>query len=258
MAIADRAFFRAYIDEVGDRGSKPRSSRYFCMAAVVVRDTNDRRLRDEWLPKVCAGTGRPDGQVVKWRKLDHFGKRLATEAMVGLPVRIIYVVVPKATLRQTSAMAQSAGRFYNFAARLLVERVSRLVDEHDGVVKLTFEKVKGFPEHEVTSYFALLRRQAGRPGMSIRWDAVHLDIRVASPGEVRGLCAANVAVGAMDFAIRPQAPTGLVEPAYLSNLAPLVWRGGNPPRVLRYGIKVLAPDDTALTEQSWWPGSFAT
>ena len=35
-----RHLFRAYVDETGDRGTGPRSSRSFAMVAVILRDRN--------------------------------------------------------------------------------------------------------------------------------------------------------------------------------------------------------------------------
>ncbi|TDW87216.1 uncharacterized protein DUF3800 [Kribbella pratensis] len=41
----ERPLVRAYVDETGDRGLSPRSSRYFGMVAVVVADEDDAVLR---------------------------------------------------------------------------------------------------------------------------------------------------------------------------------------------------------------------
>ena len=41
----DRPLVRAYVDETGDRGLTPRSSRYFGMVAVVLADEDDAGMR---------------------------------------------------------------------------------------------------------------------------------------------------------------------------------------------------------------------
>lgn len=249
----DREVFHAYVDEVGDRGIGPKCSPFFAFCGVVIRDRN-LHLVDPALDKVCAAGRRAPGSVVKWRKLNHLQKRLATELVGRLPVRLIYVVVPKDTLPAASGMAADHGKFYNYAARLLLERVAFLVDSHGGIAHPTFEKVKGFPTYVLTDYVAKLRTAQPRPSMLIRWAALSKDIRVRGPAEVRALCLADIGAGALEAAIKPEENTGLREHAYLSNLAKVVHRS-NTGEVLRYGIKVLG-GDAPLVGLDWWEQVF--
>jgi hypothetical protein len=147
--------------------------------------------------------------------------------------------------------------FYNYAARLIVERISWLVSNASGAAKLIFERVRGYPEGVLIDYLALLRsRSSSDPSIRVDWGAIHPKVRVDSPANLRGLSAADIAAGALDSAMRSDPHTGLLEPVYLETLAPVVMKFGTPARHLRFGLKALAPDDTPFTDLAWWPGPF--
>lgn len=242
---SQRPLYRAYIDETGDRGVGPKSSPFFTMAAVVVADRNDRQLRAAL--DCIRQNVRSKSPRWKWTSMGHLERRFATLEIAKVNVRLVYVIVPKATLRASSKMAAHHGFFYNFVARLVVERISWLVARTGGACKMTFEKVKGYPANEVIDYLALLRQG----NTQITWPAIHPEVRVDSPANVENLRAADIAAGAIDSAIRPDPTTGLYEPSYLFNLAPRIMRNQHG-QVLGNGLKVLAPDG-ALDHLPWWP-----
>lgn len=245
-----RHLFRAYIDETGDRGTGPKSSTCFAMAGVIVRDKNGDHL-DQCLADVNAhrqGTGK-----LKWTGLRHPERTYATAALGGLPIRIVYVIVPKVSIRADSMLFRDSGAFYNFAARIIFERISWIVNDAGGLAKVTYEKVRGFPTYETTDYLELLRQRRDR---HIEWAAVHKAVEVRGAGEKPRLQLADLAAGALDAAIRPDKATGLVEPTYLFNLEPVIARRGRAwERVQEVGIKVLGDTDIVY-RQPWWPGPF--
>jgi hypothetical protein len=226
---------------------------------MVVRDTNDKRVRD-CLEDIRTKARRDPGARLHWADLKHFHRRYAAQELAKLPIRLIYVLVPKLTIPRGSRLASEHGAFYNFAARLVVERISWHVEEQHGIAKLTFERVKGYPEHVLLDYLRLLRERApGDTSIHVTWDAIHPTVRVDSPANVKNLTAADLAAGALDSAVRPDLDTGLRETSYLFSLAPTVMRYGYPRRHLRYGLKALAPSpnqDAPFTSLPWWPGPF--
>lgn len=242
-------FMRVYVDETGDRGTRPTSSPYFTFAAVCVRDANDKQVRD-FMAGFTVRISKPPQTKVKWTTLTHYGRLAAVSAIRQLPVRLIYVSVPKVNLRAGCHLDANTGAFYNYAARLVVERVSWLARDQDLVAKITFEKVKGFAPSELTNYLDLLRRNRTE---TINWGQVHQQVRVDSPAHTRGLLVADLAAGAFDSATRADPSTGLYEPTYLCELAPLIWHRRGKSR-MGTGLKVLGPS-APLQNLPWWPDS---
>jgi hypothetical protein len=240
------SILRVYIDETGDRGVKPRSSPYFTMVAVIVRDSNDHLVRD-YSDQLKLQISKQPGAKTKWMDLRHLERVVAARSLAALPIRLVYVCVPKVNIRNGTALQSNSGAFYNYAARFLVERISWFAKRHQARAHMVFERVKGFPPSELTQYLHLLR---GRQ-TTIDWSHMSPNVRVDSPANYRALCAADVAAGIFDSATRPDLATGLVEPAYLLDVAPRIWRGPKG-SVDSYGLKVLG-SALPLEVLPWWP-----
>lgn len=235
-----------YIDETGDRGTRSTSSPYFTFSAVCVRRSNNALVRD-FMDSIKPALGLPAAAKPKWKRMTHLQRVAATLAIADLPVRLIFVCVPKASMRQTSKLVADPTAFYNYAARMLVERVSWLARTHHTTAHLTFEKVKGFPPSQLRSYLDLLRQ---RREPSTDWDHIHRDVRVDSPANIPALLVPDLTAGAWDAATRPDRETGLTEPAYLHNMAKLVYRSQQG-KVLGYGVKVLGPTPDLCATPLW-------
>lgn len=247
---------RAFIDETGDRGMKPSSSTYFAFAAVVCRDQDYPQLLTR-LDTLVAQLGKPAGTVLHWSTniKDHAARRLAARSLGGLPVKALYVIVPKASLHKTSALANSTEAFYNYAARLTLERVGLLTRaaEHrrrqadanvDLRCKVTFGRVKGFDPTVLRNYIAKVRRTS----TDAAWPYLTPTIRIEDQGQSRCLQWADIAAGSLDAAIKPNR-YGMHEPAYWYETERLTDRKDG--RVLDIGLKVLG-DNRILTQLPWW------
>jgi hypothetical protein len=74
--------FRVYIDEAGDRGHRPASSRHFVVSAVVVRDSYDAVVRAQ-LTTLRTALGRQPGHTLHFRKLTHSQKVKACQDVLA-------------------------------------------------------------------------------------------------------------------------------------------------------------------------------
>jgi Protein of unknown function (DUF3800) len=108
-------YVRAYVDETGDRGTKPSSSPYFAFAAVICRDSNRQKLVDE-LDQLVSDLGKPTSTTLHWAQniKYHKQRKVATQRLGQLPVRIIYVAVPKTAV--AGYLKSSTEGYYNFLA----------------------------------------------------------------------------------------------------------------------------------------------
>lgn len=127
--------FRVYIDEAGDRGHHPASSKHFVVSAVIVRNEDESAARNELA--VLRGTlGRHPGHVLHFRKLTHAQKVKTCQDVAGFSIAAITNVI----FCKTKLAGQIPGGggvpyikqadpMYLYAVRLLLERVSWYVDE---------------------------------------------------------------------------------------------------------------------------------
>lgn len=249
-------FVRAYVDETGDRGTKPSSSPYFAFAAVICRDSNQQLLLDE-LVRLVQDLQKPPLTVLHWAQniKYHQQRKIATQRLGALPIRMIYVAVPKSSL--SGYLQTSTEGYYNYLARIMVERIARFTRSRSRMenktlaAKITFARVKGFPPSVLQTYLAKVRARSE----CTDWDPyLTQKIDVRGQAEERRLQWSDIAAGAFDSAARID-PYGNHETSYLTNLASRIDRSQNN-RVLGWGIKTLGPYQW-LTQIPGWPADLA-
>lgn len=125
-----------YVDETGDRGFSDKAraeSPFFAMTALLVPQ------EEEWHVKLVAGglraivhSGQPQDQLKPIHWVEHFKakhterRRHAAVALSRMPdVKVIHVIAHKDTVNEDWVMRKDGGLFYNFATRLLLERVAQ-------------------------------------------------------------------------------------------------------------------------------------
>ena len=245
---AGRELYRVYVDETGDRGSGARASPFFGLAAVVIRSSRLPELRQA-KGTVNTRLAREPHQELHWSKTlkKHDQRFVAAEELARLNLRIVYMVVDKSTSPQGSGLGTSRDSLYNYALRLLIERVSWLVDDAHGTAAVTLASVSGLPRRVPLTYLnsKLRNRQT-----EIRWQALRQAIEVRQAASRDGLQMADIAAGALDRAIRPSThPPHRIESAYLRMLLPRVYTPG-PGRVGSYGLKALPAG--LWSRYDWW------
>lgn len=244
---SERIPYLVYVDETGDRGRSKASSPFFGFAAVVFRKDRLPSVR-EAKQRVNRRLGRAEHVELHWSKnlKAHDKRYVAAEELAQLNLRIVYSAVEKATSPEGSQLHGDRDTLYNYALRLLLERVSWLVDDAGGIARVTLAAVQGLPKRVPLGYLEKLRKRQTQ----IRWNAVHPKIEVRQAATRDGLQVADVAAGALDRAIRPATnPPHRMEPAYLLLLKHRIYTPGRG-RVASYGLKALPGD--LWTRFAWW------
>lgn len=245
---------RAYVDETGDRGTNAKSSPYFAFAAVICRDSNHGVVASA-LDQLVEDLGKPVGTTLHWAQniKYHQQRKVATQRLGALPIRLIYVAVPKASL--AGYLQNSTEGYYNYLARIMVERIAlftrgRSRDASESLqAKVTFGRVKGFRPSTLQDYLQKVRE---------RDDSAHWSVYLTRQVDVRGqteerlLQWADIAAGAFDSAVRADS-YGNHEPAYLSNLSSRIDRSPAG-KVHGWGIKTLGNYDW-ITSAPEWPAT---
>jgi Protein of unknown function (DUF3800) len=231
--------YRVYVDEAGDRGISPASSKHFVVSAVIVADAQDAEVRSEH-ETLLRTLGRQPAHVLHFRKLTHPQKVRATQDIGSSSVAAITsVIIQKGPLGQplpTGNMAHISrpDPMYLWALRLLLERISWYVDEHEGTEALvTFAHVKHFKAQKLHNYRAALSMTAQ---VDIRWGVFDgHTFRISDHKQTKLLQLADTAASAVFRAIEPDV-YGNTEPRYLGHLSGKIYRRGA--LTTSYGLKV--------------------
>jgi hypothetical protein len=239
--------YRIYIDEAGDRGIAPTSSKHFVVSAVIVADEQDATLRAEHVRLVQA-LGRHQGQVLHFRKLTHPQKVKAAQDIGGSAVAAIAnAIIYKGPLGKplpagNMAYISRPDPMYLWALRLLLERVSWYVDEHGGSDAIvTFAHVRHFKTEKLHKYRKALEMTSE---LQIRQGVFSgHSFRVSDPAQVVLLQLADAAASALFRAVEPD-DYGNTERRYLEHLSPKIYRRGGSDTT-SYGLKVFPASECA-------------
>lgn len=234
--------FNVYIDESGDEGFRfgegRGSSQWFVLSAVVTRSESDLetvKLVDE-VREALRKNQRAD---LHFRDLRHEQRLPYIQRIAAARVRTVSVLVHKPSLHADVYSAK--GLLYNYATRLLLERVSWLCrdarrdDAHRA--RLVFSNRSNMSYKELCGYLALLKRQSEERDIRIDWTAVDCEeVQIYEHSKRMGLQLADAVASAMWYGVNPNTH-GFTEPRYAEMLRPTVYRHGD--RRLGYGIKVM-------------------
>ncbi|GLZ28162.1 hypothetical protein Lesp02_03520 [Lentzea sp. NBRC 105346] len=254
--VAALPVVRVYIDETGDRGFKPTSSPTFGFCAVLVPDEHDNDLR------TVIQTLRNDFEIsgerpVHWkehlRPRFHERRRHAAKRLATVPgVQVIHVVIDKANVPLNAGMRGDIVKTYNYALRLLFERIAFAVRDWPGGSRRAIVKVahvKGHDHAKSLDYVTKTCPVSPSP-VSVPWNLVTSNVTIEGTTAVDGLQAADLYAGMFNAAITPDR-FGNNWPEYLLAVTHQIRRGPNG-KVCDYGIKILG-DKKIVTDQDWWP-----
>ncbi|WP_040677576.1 DUF3800 domain-containing protein [Rhizobium mesoamericanum] len=179
--------FIAYIDESGDPSLKrvrpiddTGGTEWFTIAAVLVRREFDAEL-PKWVAAINQAIGSTNSQIIHFTHLSPQHRLRAAELMAELPLRLFVVASNKKNMRrhrnERAEKANSKQWFYNWMARILVERITdfclryshrkNLGRRH---VKFVFSQTGGHSYSQTAAYHELLRYQSrGKKIMLDRW-----------------------------------------------------------------------------------------
>lgn len=234
-------YIEIHIDETGDRGFQSRSSAYFCFAACAFRHSKAHRVVTA-MQSLNIELGRPPDLPLHGVKhlRSHDKMMEATEHLSRLPVRVLYVILPKSIVPR--ALHEGPDHIYNIVAGVLLQRMNTFAHGVGVPAHPTFAAVKGMPRSLLDSHIETLRLG----GTDLRW--LRLPVAVRSAAERVGLQWGDIAGRALHKAITPSTvPPYRTEPAYLLRLARVIWRRQP---IGTHGVVSLMPGWHA--PQPWW------
>lgn len=244
-----------FVDEYGDRGFGPKASRYFAMTALLVPQESIRHMRAVTIGlRGVINTPKP----LHW--VDHFTpkpkhawrRQLAADLIAGIPGAVlIYLLADKATLTASDALRGDKDRFYNYATRLLLERVDRATAGWtDGArrARVRMGAVKNQDHDGTLAYLDLVRRSQGEFAQ-VTWP-----VTWHGPEAYDGLQLADLAMGMFSTALRGDA-TDRECATHLLRIRRLTRRAQDG-SVLGYGVKVYGC--AAVVENRVWWAEFCT
>lgn len=236
--------FVAYIDEAGDEGFKflngeRGSSRWFVLAATVIRKANDGEV-----VKVARNVrellGKPDKFVLHFRELKHEQRVPYVRQVAAMPIRTVSVLVHKPSIRNPENFQQEAHKLYRYCTRLLLERVSWLCRDHaisdTCSVDLIFSNRSAMSYDNLRAYLGLLQLQSqASSDISIHWPAIDCaKVRAVNHDKLAGLQLADAVASSVFYAVN-KTQYGEVEDRDLQTLKATVYRRDG--RADGYGLK---------------------
>jgi hypothetical protein len=254
------AFFRAYVDESGGRGTSAKSDDYFVMSAVIVDDRREAKVRAQ-LAQLRQDVGlAPDG-VLHFTRLSHARRVKAVQDIARSEIsRITNTIVCKRSLTERELASGSpvyiAGRdpMYLWAMRLTLERICWHAQRNGGKqVKVTFSHVKGFKPAKLLAYRSALERTSD---VRIDWDLFPRrdNFRMEGPGAIELLQLADTTASATYHAVQPDR-YGNTHPQYLEELRLKLFHG-HPTPITSYGLKVFPAECAEPGGALHWLQSF--
>jgi hypothetical protein len=206
------------------------------MSALVCRDPNVERLKD-LLVRLRKALGRGPSDRLNWKNIKHPEQRLLVAEMIGQTsfVKTTSVIVCKQHLFPRMVHTHAA---YLFTLRFLLERLSWLAREHNGVASYTISHVRHFRRQSLQTYEFNLRARG--TDTKIAW--AHLDPyggRLSNDRTVEALQLADLVASATARAFNATG-AGPPDQTYLLALLPRAYRGiaGRENVLTSYGLKM--------------------
>jgi hypothetical protein len=219
---------RVYVDEAGDLGLSPASSRYFVLSAVVVADADDARLRSE-LARMRVSLGRHPRHALHFVKFSHSKRLKAVQDIASSSATAIAnVAISKDSIAERLLAGGTEGSrctsVYFVALGLLLRHVARCVSmEASGKAVMTFSQLKGLSAEKLHGYRA---EPEGIEGAGIHWPVFEgHPFRLRGMKEVELLQLADVTASALFHAVEPDI-FGNVESRYVEELRPKLFEPG--------------------------------
>lgn len=240
MSVPDHEFV-AYIDESGDPSLKRvrpidevGGTEWFTISAVLVRRQFDADI-SKWVAAINQELGSTNSQIIHFSHLSPLDRLRTAELLAQYPLRLFVVASNKKNMRQyrnvRAENTYSKQWFYNWMARILIERVTdfcwRYSQRHNLTrrhVKFVFSQTGGHSYSQTAAYHELLRYQARGKKMILnrwvpRWEVMHYKLVEHYPHFKRaGLQLADVVASSFYHAV-DNLDTGPCESKYAAALA---------------------------------------
>lgn len=246
--------FVVYVDESGDEGFSfgRGSSEWFVLSGVITRKADDLDTV-KLIDRVRMQLGKPAKKPLHFRDLRHQQRLPFVAEIAAARLSAISVFLHKPSVKERETF-QARYRFYYYAVRLLLERVSWYCRDHktahdagDGSADIVFSNRSGMPYDEMRDYLQTLQELTWLQRVQVEWSVIKPDqITAYTPGKRMGLQIADAVAGSFWYAVEPSAH-GFVEPRYACMLKPVVYRRRG--RYEGYGLKFWPREVYSLLEK---------
>lgn len=132
-----------YIDESGDLGIG-KGTRWFVITAVIAEKDKEKELRS-----IIKGIkNQLNIQTIHFREIREFNKKLyIVSQLKDAPFTIVNVIVDTSLLELSNGI-----KTYNFMSKILLERVSWYLRDHQMVANVVFSSRNSKRDNELTNY----------------------------------------------------------------------------------------------------------
>lgn len=253
------ASFVVYIDESGDEGfvfevdgGGKGSSRWFVLSGVVIEKQHDIETT-KLIGAVKKLIGRKDDaqDTLHFRKLAHQHRVPLIDAISKASLKTITVMIHKPSLVNVE-LFQTRNALYNYASRLLLERVSWYCRDHktphtqgDGSAEIMFSNRAGMSYDEFKNYLRHLQQNSD--DIRIDWRVIKVDQIQSHSVKLRGMQIADAVASGFFYGVELN-QYGFCEPRYATMLKSTVYQ--NRSRYVGYGFKFFPRETDGLIKQS--------
>lgn len=151
-----KLLYKCYIDESGDESLGSAASPWFILSAVIVRAEDERcamNYEREAIHQIWTSRGQAAPSRIHWRDRPHSQRMRISQIIAPKPYTQIVVGVWKSRLtRPQDGGLGNHSVFYNYACKLMMERISWYVDGNNGWVDIVFSKWGSLQNTELQTY----------------------------------------------------------------------------------------------------------
>ena len=211
----------AYVDDAGDEGTRGSGTRWLVFGCAMVADADVPSARSgAEAAGIVVGRGEP--RWLHFRDLQHDDRLGAIDYLCSQPWLGVIVATDTTRVKEGSALWQPSYQ-YNYAARYVVERISRRAEELGEEAIIYFEHRRNFDLLAFRRYIdLLLARRDPRLNPACISSA---RIFQMPKGDDSLLCIADGLEHAGFRALEPHRFWRRHERAYLNAFLPRIWRG---------------------------------
>ncbi len=241
--------YNCYIDESGDEGLESRP--WFVLSAVVVDVNNEKTVKEyegECKQKVWLDNKMPCPASIHWKARTYPQRKAMARILVTKPYIQIVVGIWKPKLDENSGFSDR-NILFRYASKLLLERISWLVDSRHGWVNITFSNRGGFDLCELQRYISLISNSYGN---QIKPVFDPMKIKVLNSSGIVMLRTADNCASTFGNAFNPDDYGGL-NPECANMLQVKLYRRGYPGKLWGYGLKVFPSKVTQKMLEAEYP-----
>lgn len=263
--MTDRGKAHVFIDESGQRSPSAKSSDYFIMSAVLIKDINIEVARQHLTDLKLATNRRPE-QILHWTKLkQHHRSEVSTRLGAYQEMMFISVVTCKRVLARKSMTSTevdgevveyptfgplSEDEAYLKTYQYLLERISWMARSHNVNADITIEHTIRFKSKALREFEAKIKASKS---CSAAWDYLPDGAKFSAKKDSDLLQLADLVASGIASAFNGHPVSGTKQD-HVKAMRPRMWDGPGSPKLTTYGLKMHPWDETTKKLHPWLLG----